>query len=116
MDISYTLYYVMMDHLRSMLKEAYTDTIFGRCNYLYADLTHIQDVERLEDKVLPLNLIGEIEVAFVNYNILYPTKDTIERVLLYSDGNFSLERYNNGLKRVLSEWILLVKARYHIKN
>lgn len=116
MDISYILYYVMMDDLRQRLQERFPQTFFGSGNYLSSDLTHIYDVERLEGTVFPEGIIGEIEISFTIHNLLYGSLIRIERCQLYSSSKFVLETKNKELREVIEDWILAVKIRYFMKK
>lgn len=112
MDISYILYYVMMDDLRSRLKKKFPETFLGSGNYLYSDITHVHDIERLEGTFLPSNILGEIEMTFVNHTLLQGSNTQIKRCQIYSSGIFILEKSDEELKKVLEEWMMAVKIRY----
>jgi len=116
MDISYMLYYLMMDDLRSRLKKKFPDRLFGPENYLYTNLTNIHDVERLEGSILPEGLIGELEFGFAIYSFLGGTTVIIKRCQIYSSSKYVLYNKNNELQDVLEQWIMAVKIHYFMKK
>lgn len=105
----------MMDDLRSRLTKQFPVRLFGSGNYLYSNLTHIYDVERLEGTLFPDGLIGEIDVGFAVHSFLGTTV-SIERCQIYSSSKFVLFNKNNELQGVLEQWIMAVKIRYFMKK
>jgi hypothetical protein len=114
MDISYMLYYVMMDDLRERFKKRFPKTLFGAGYYLYSELTHIYDVERLDGLIIPENLIGEIEITFAIHSFLQEKR--VERCQIYSSSAFVLESNDVELREVLEQWMMAVKIRYFMKK
>jgi hypothetical protein len=116
MDISYMLYYLMMDDLRSRLKKKFPGRLFGPENYLYTNLTNIHDVERLEGTLFPNDLVGEIEISFADRSFLLGSLIRVERCQIYSSAAFALEHKNNDIRDVIEQWMMAVKIRYFMKN
>jgi hypothetical protein len=113
MDIPYTLYYVLIGELRSIIKEIFTKYASRLWVYGYVDLVHVVD---LDDKPsdIPANVIAQIEVSYTEYSYIYGLYDVVEYVLLTDDCKFILKKPNALLETAISTWLLIVNARYLI--
>jgi hypothetical protein len=116
MEISYNLYYILIDKLRYILKERFPGGFLGSYRYLYSDLTHIYDVERFQTVAYPSNMIAEIEITFSHNTLFNGIFETIEKVILKSDGSFILEKRNDYLGDAIEEWILFIRESHYFRK
>lgn len=115
MDIPYTLYYMSMDDLRKRLIERYPETDYPS-KYLYANLTHVCDLDDYSIKYYSKESVAEVEIAFRIPLICYRPIEKITRVLLNSNATFYMDSGQPGLEDVITEWLYDVELKYILNN
>jgi len=116
MDISYTLYYVLMNDLRSLVKARYKERYGAYWKYVYVDLTHIEDVERDMRIPLPNRTVAEITFVSEIYSLLFGNQESKYKIYITEDGRFEINFPNEFLAEVMTEWLLIVLSRYRLNN
>jgi hypothetical protein len=116
MDISYTLYYVLMDELRSIVKERYAKRMKGAWSYISTDLIHIEDVENSTWNPIRPGVVGEITFISETYTIFLGSQPYENKARILENGTYIMRYPSELIEHSLNEWLSIVKARYLLKK
>jgi hypothetical protein len=116
MDISYTLYYVLMDELRTIISSIYSRRMITKWTYEYTDLEHVEDVDKRHRYGLPTNVIARIEYCYSEFSIFWNVHEIVNHVWLTSDGCYRIEIPDEILDAAMKKWLLLVFDKYNARN
>ena len=115
MDIPYTLYYLLIEELRDIVKSIYVRSMPFDWEYEYIDIMHIEDVDNKE-KGLPRDIVAQIDFSYSSYKFLWNKVITVNHIWINQDGKYIIDKPDLLLQDAIDRWIKIVRAEYLISK
>ena len=115
MDIPYTLYYLLIDDLRDIVKSIYIRNMPFDWQYEYVDIRHIEDIEDKE-KGLPRDLVAQIDFSYSSHKFLWNKVIILNHIWINQEGKYIIDKPDILLEDALDRWIKIVRAEYLISK